>query len=107
MFGHSEGKCFTSGSDGNRIITGTWNALVVMAYDLDLLTEDQRRILRWLADEPQKDSVGSEIGELSPDQIYAAEHLVPLGLVRVDYGWRMSVWYRITPHGRAVLALLG
>ncbi|MAY30407.1 MAG: hypothetical protein CL627_14550 [Aurantimonas sp.] len=78
-----------------------------MAHELDQLTNAERRLLRWLADEPQEEAVGSEISELSADQIYAAEHLVLLGLVRIDYGWRMTVWYRITPHGWAVLALIG
>lgn len=78
-----------------------------MAHELDQLTNAERRLLRWLADEPQEEAVGSEISELSADQIFAAEHLVLLSLVRVDYGWRRTLWYRITPHGRAVLALIG
>ena len=78
-----------------------------MAHELDQLTKAERRLLRWLADEPQEDAVGSEISELSGEQIFAAEHLVLLGLVRVDYGWRSTLWYRITPHGRALLCMIG
>ena len=77
-----------------------------MEHNLDQLNVSHRRLLHWLASEPPINAVGSEISELSPEQIRAAEQLAHIGLVRVDHGWQMSVWYRITARGRFALYLM-
>lgn len=48
------------------------------------------------------DSVGRRIEELSPKNLLAALHLIPMGCVVRSIGWRSSLWFRLTPRGRAI-----
>lgn len=48
------------------------------------------------------DSVGRRIEELSPKILLAAFHLITMGCVVRSSGWRGTLWFRLTPLGRAV-----
>jgi hypothetical protein len=56
-----------------------------------------------LDDGPAEDSVGKEIEDFRGYQLAVAERLQDMGLVESRFGWRFTLWFRLTAKGRNLL----
>lgn len=74
-----------------------------MTRALFRLTPAQARVLMLLDDGPAEDSVGMELDDFRGHQLRTAERLRDIGLVEHQFGWRMTLWFRLSPAGRALL----
>jgi hypothetical protein len=67
------------------------------------LTPAQLRVLMLLDDGAAEDSVGMELEDFRGAELDIAERLKDRGLVEAQFGWRMTLWFRLTQAGRALL----
>jgi hypothetical protein len=74
-----------------------------MTRALSRLTLAQLRVLLLLDDGAAEDSVGMELEDFRGHELEVAERLKDRGLVETQFGWRMTLWFRLTPPGRALL----
>jgi hypothetical protein len=56
-----------------------------------------------LDDGPAEDSVGMELDQFRGYQLVVAERLKTMGLVETHFGWRFTLWFRLTVKGRNLL----
>jgi hypothetical protein len=56
-----------------------------------------------LDDGPAEDSVGMEIEDFRGHQLAIAERLQDMGLVETQFGWRFTLWFRLSVKGRDLL----
>ncbi|GGD29013.1 hypothetical protein GCM10011335_35200 [Aureimonas glaciei] len=67
------------------------------------LTPAQIHVLMLLDDGPAEDSVGMELDQFRGCQVDVAERLKDKGLVETQFGWRFTLWFRLTAKGRNLL----
>ncbi|GGD41804.1 hypothetical protein [Aureimonas glaciei] len=74
-----------------------------MTPPLFRLTASQIHVLMLLDDGPEEDSVGMELEDFRGQQAEVAVQLKKIGLVETHFGWRFSIWFRLTVKGRNLL----
>jgi DNA-binding MarR family transcriptional regulator len=67
------------------------------------LTPAQVHVLMLLDDGPAEDSVGMELEDFRGQLAEVAERLSRMGLVETRFGWRFTLWFRLTVKGRNLL----
>ena len=67
------------------------------------LTPAQIHVLMLLDDGPAEDSVGMEFEDFRRHQLAIAERLKDMGLVETRFGWRFTLWFRLSVKGRNLL----
>jgi hypothetical protein len=74
-----------------------------MTRALFRLTPAQIHVLMLLDDGPAEDSIGMELEDFRGHQLTVAERLRDRGLVEHQFGWRGTLWFRLSPAGRSLL----
>ena len=74
-----------------------------MTRALSPITPAQHRVLMLLDDCAAEDSVGMELEDFRGQDLQIAERLKDRGLVERQFGWRLTLWFRLSPAGRALL----
>ncbi|RYG93430.1 MAG: hypothetical protein EON58_18330 [Alphaproteobacteria bacterium] len=67
------------------------------------LTPAQIHALMLLDDGPAEDSVGREMEDFQGSELLFVDQLEKLGLVESQAGWRLTLWFKLSPAGRALL----
>jgi hypothetical protein len=67
------------------------------------LTPSQIHVLMLLDDGPDEDSVGLEFDQFLGSHVTVAKRLREMGLVETHFGWRFTLWFRLTVKGRILL----
>ena len=70
------------------------------------VTGPQQRLLRFLDDAPEEDSVGRTMSELPGMMLDVCRRMTLRGWAEWHDGWNGMRWARLTPAGRDVLAII-
>ena len=70
------------------------------------VTGPQQRLLRFLDDAPEEDSVGRHVSELPGMMLDVCRRMTLRGWAEWDEGWNGIRWAKLTPAGRDVLAII-